>query len=100
MPKKFLGMCNGVCMRSHASYDEAWISYIYYLTYYLKKERLYQISSWDKSLLYNSIVSKWHQSLDDKSVCNVYSLRVKFNIDLSFSEITKLYSIKFFLKKT
>ena len=51
----------------------------------------------DKLLLYNSIVSKWYQSLDDKGVCNVCSLRVKFNKDLSFNEMRELYSIK--LKK-
>ena len=40
-------------------------------------------------------VSKWHQSLDDKSVCSVCSLMAKFNVDLSFSEMKKFYSIKF-----
>ena len=28
-------------------------------------------------------------------VCAVWSLRVKFNVDLSFSEIRRIYSIKF-----
>ena len=37
------------------------------------------------------------KSLDDKSVCSVSSLRVKFNVDFSFSEFGRLYSIK--LKK-
>ena len=43
----------------------------------------------------NTIASKWYQSLDDKSECSVCSFRVKFNVDLSFSEMRKLYSIKF-----
>ena len=34
-------------------------------------------------------------SLDDKSVCGACSLRVKFNVDLSFSEMRKIYSIEF-----
>ena len=38
------------------------------------------------------------QSLDDKSDCSVCSLRFKFNVDLSFSEMRRLYSIK--LKKS
>ena len=46
-------------------------------------------------LLYNSIVIKWYHSLDDQSVCSVCSLRVKFNIDFSFSGMGKLYSINF-----
>ena len=32
--------------------------------------------------------------LDDKSMCSVGSLRVKFKIDLDFSEMRKIYSIK------
>ena len=55
------------------------------------------INSWEKLLLYNSIMSKWCQSLDDKNVCSVCSLSVKFNMDLSFSEMRNLHSIK--LKK-
>ena len=55
---------------------------------------MYWINSWGKLLLFNLIVSKWYQSLDDKSVCNFCSLRVKANIDLSFNEMRKLYSIK------
>ena len=42
----------------------------------------------------NSTASKWHQR-DDKRECSVCSLRVKFNIDLSFNEMRRLYSIKF-----
>ena len=37
-------------------------------------------------------MSKWYKSLDDNSGS---SLRVKINVDLSFSEIRRLYSIKF-----
>ena len=40
-------------------------------------------------------MSKWYHSLDDQSACSVCSLRVKFNIDLSFSGMGKLYSINF-----
>ena len=36
-------------------------------------------------------MSKWYKSLDDNSGS---SLRVKINVDLSFSEIRRLYSIK------
>ena len=32
---------------------------------------------------------------DNKTVCIVSSLRVKFNIDLTFSELNRFYSIKF-----
>ena len=32
--------------------------------------------------------------LDDKSMCSVGSLRVRFKIDLDFSEMRKIYSIK------
>ena len=42
----------------------------------------------------NSIVSEWYQALDDKSV-SVCILRIKFNIDLSFSKMRRLYWIKF-----
>ena len=37
-------------------------------------------------------MSKWYKILDDNSGS---SLRVKINVDLSFSEIRRLYSIKF-----
>ena len=33
--------------------------------------------------------------MKNKSVYSVCSLRVKFNLDLSFSEMSRLYSIKF-----
>ena len=97
-------------MRLHASYDEACISYVYHVfeseIYVILNEKwkIYKcpirsdmewMNSWDKLLLYNSIVSTWYHSLDDKSVCSVCSLRVKLNIDLSFSEMRKLYWIKF-----
>ena len=62
--------------------------------------KLYQISNVvnklrDKFLRFNSILSKWYESLDDKSVCSVSSLRVKFNVDVSFSEMGRLYLIKY-----
>ena len=38
-------------------------------------------------------MSKWIQSLKDKCVCSVCSLKVKFNIDLSSSEVRTLYWI-------
>ena len=38
----------------------------------------------------NCIVSKWHYSLDDKNVCHACSVKVKFYIDLGFSETKKL----------
>ena len=37
------------------------------------------------------------KSLDDKGNCSVCSLRIKFNVDLSFSKMERVYSIK--LKK-
>ena len=62
--------------------------------------KLYQISNVvnklrDKFLRFNSILSKWYESLDDKSVCSVNSLRIKFNVDVSFSEMGRLYLIKY-----
>ena len=39
-------------------------------------------------------MSKWYQSLDDKSVFSICSLRVSFRIDLSFSEMIRFYSPK------
>ena len=42
----------------------------------------------------NSVVSKWYQTLDDKSM-SVCIHRVKFDIDLSFSEKKRFYWIKF-----
>ena len=50
---------------------------------------------WRFSKLDNSIAVKWYQSLDDESRCSVYSLRIKFKVDLSFNESRRLYSIKF-----
>ena len=44
--------------------------------------------------IYNSIASKWYQSLDNKNASNVFSLRVKFNGGFSFGEMRRLYSIK------
>ena len=44
--------------------------------------------------LFSSFVTKCHQNLDGKSVCSVCSLMVKFNIDLSFSDMKRFYSIK------
>ena len=46
-------------------------------------------------LLDNSVESKCYQSLDDKRVFSVCNVRVKFNVYLSFSEMKRLYSIKF-----
>ena len=45
----------------------------------------------------DSIVAKWYQSLNDKSVCSVPSFKVKFNIDFNFGEMRKKqnYSTKF-----
>ena len=43
----------------------------------------------------NSVARKWYQSLDDKSECSVCSIRVKFNVYLSFSEMGRFYSTKF-----
>ena len=37
----------------------------------------------------------YDRTLDDKIECSVCSLRIKFNVDLSFSEIRRVYSIKF-----
>ena len=39
-------------------------------------------------------MSKWDQGLDGKSVYSVCSLRVSFKIDLSCSELRRLYSTK------
>ena len=58
------------------------------------------INSWDNLLLNKSIVSKWYHSLDDTSVYSVCSLKVKFDIDLSFIEMRRLYSIKLKKAKT
>ena len=43
----------------------------------------------------NFISSKWYQSLDDKSDGSICSTRVKFNVDLSFCVMRRLYSWKF-----
>ena len=66
-------------------------------SFWIKKicdSAMHWVNSWNKLLLYNSIVSKWYQRLDDKSVWNVSSFRTKFSIDLSFSGMWKRYSIK------
>ena len=42
-----------------------------------------------------SIGSKWYQSLNDKSAHSPFSLRFKFNVDLSFSKMERVYSMKF-----
>ena len=39
-------------------------------------------------------MSKWDQGLDGKSVYSVCSLRVSLKIDLSCSELRRLYSTK------
>ena len=40
------------------------------------------------------MLSELYHGLDDKNVYSVYSLKVKFNVDLSFSEMRSFYSMK------
>ena len=115
-------MWRGVHVQSHASYNKVGFSYTLvldqgYMCFLMKHEKriktlsdqqcsfqflvslwflivLLKVFQWF-SKINNSIVSKWYYSLDDKCMCRFYSMCVKFNIDFSFSEIRRFYSIKF-----
>ena len=100
MPKKFQA-CAEVCLcdsMPHMLKPELFML-SFWITFYICFHLIFLFFlleiCWRFSKLDNSIAVKWYQSLDDESGCSVYSLRIKFKVDLSFNESRRLYSIKF-----